>query len=214
MATRTATGRTWAASSGRWSGSRRVPAAATRVPRDNPFRNRSGARPENYAYGLRNPYRFSFDRRTGDLAIGDVGQDSVEEIDFVKNRRGRGRAPRGGYNFGWNAFEGNSRYSEGSAPGHVRPAIAHSQDAGFCSIIGGYVLRDRALGRGLYGKYVYGDYCRPNLRLATLRPRGYAHSAAERQGLEPRLVRRGRARARLRGLARRARVPAGPSLVA
>ena len=62
------------------------------MPADNPFRGRAGARPENYAYGLRNPYRFSFDRRTGNLAIGDVGQDDVEEIDFVKNRRGRGRA--------------------------------------------------------------------------------------------------------------------------
>ncbi|MBN1528779.1 MAG: PQQ-dependent sugar dehydrogenase, partial [Thermoleophilaceae bacterium] len=142
------------------------------IPRDNPFRNRSGARPENYAYGLRNPYRFSFDRRTGDLAIGDVGQDAVEEIDFARNGRGRGRAPRGGYNFGWNVWEGRSRYSSGSAPGYVGPALTHSQGAGFCSIIGGYVLRDRALGRGLYGKYVYGDYCRPNLRLATLRRRG------------------------------------------
>ena len=148
------------------------PGGGYSVPADNPFRGRAGARPENYAYGLRNPYRFSFDRRTGDLAIGDVGQDAVEEIDFVKNRRGRGRAPRGGYNFGWNVFEGRSRYSQGSAPGHVPPVIAHSQDAGFCSIIGGYVIRDRALGRGLYGKYVYGDYCKPNLRLATLRPRG------------------------------------------
>jgi glucose/arabinose dehydrogenase len=142
------------------------------VPADNPFRNRSGARPENYAYGLRNPYRFSFDRRTGDLTIGDVGQDAVEEIDFVRNGRGSGHAPRGGYNFGWNIWEGNSRYSPGTAPGHVRPALAHPQDAGYCSIIGGYVIRDRSLGRGLYGKYVYGDFCKPGLRLATLRKRG------------------------------------------
>ncbi len=141
------------------------------VPRDNPFVNRSGARPEIYAYGLRNPYRFSFDRLRGHLIVGDVGQDAVEEIDFVPNRRGRGRAPRGGYNFGWSIFEGLDRYSEGSAPGHVPPAIAHSQDGGYCSIIGGYVLRDRALGRGLYGKYVYGDYCNANLRLSTLRAR-------------------------------------------
>ena len=74
---------------------------------------RAGARPENYAYGLRNPYRFSFDRRTGDLAIGDVGQDAVEEIDFVPNRRGRGRAPRGGYNFGWSVFEGRQPLRRG-----------------------------------------------------------------------------------------------------
>jgi glucose/arabinose dehydrogenase len=141
------------------------------VPADNPFRARAGARPETYAYGLRNPYRFSFDRRRGHLIVGDVGQNAVEEIDFVPNRRGGGRAPRGGYNFGWNVFEGRSRYASGSAPGHVPPAIAHSQDGGYCSIIGGYVLRDRALGRGLYGKYVYGDYCSPALRLSTLRRR-------------------------------------------
>ena len=141
------------------------------VPEDNPFRARSGARPEIYAYGLRNPYRFSFDRRRGHLIVGDVGQDSVEEIDFVPNRRGPGRAPRGGYNFGWSVFEGLDRFREGSAPGHVPPAIAHSQDDGYCSIIGGYVVRDRSLGRGLYGKYVYGDFCSPNLRLSSLRAR-------------------------------------------
>jgi glucose/arabinose dehydrogenase len=139
------------------------------VPADNPFRGRSGARPENYAYGLRNPYRFSFDRRTGDLTIGDVGQDAVEEIDFVANRRGSGRAPRGGYNFGWNVFEGRSRYGEGTAPGHVPPVLAHSQDAGYCSIIGGYVIRDRSLGRGWTGNYVFGDYCDGTLRFSHLR---------------------------------------------
>ena len=87
------------------------------MPKDNPFRGRAGARPEIYAYGLRNPYRFSFDRRTGSLTIGDVGQDAVEEIDFVPNRRGRGHAPRGGYNFGWSVFEGLSRYRDGQRPG-------------------------------------------------------------------------------------------------
>ena len=91
-------------------------AARTRVPRDNPFVGRAGARGEIYAYGLRNPWRFSFDRETGDLTIGDVGQDAWEEIDFV--RRGQGR----GANFGWRPFEGRARYIEGeSAPGHVRP---------------------------------------------------------------------------------------------
>jgi glucose/arabinose dehydrogenase len=73
------------------------------VPSDNPFVGRSGARGEIYSYGLRNPWRYSFDRSTGDLVIGDVGQDKVEEIDFV--RRGRGR----GANFGWRVFEGRSR---------------------------------------------------------------------------------------------------------
>jgi hypothetical protein len=139
------------------------------VPRDNPFVGRGGVRAEIYAYGLRNPYRFSFDRARGHLTLGDVGQDAVEEIDYVPNRRGRRRAPRGGYNFGWSVFEGRSRYRSGSAPGHLPPVIAHSQDAGFCSIIGGYVIRDRSLGRRLYGRYVYGDYCNSRLRVAALR---------------------------------------------
>jgi glucose/arabinose dehydrogenase len=144
------------------------PGGGYSIPAGNPFRGRAGARPEIYAYGLRNPYRFSFDRVRGSLTIGDVGQDAVEEIDFVPNRRGRGRAPAGGYNFGWSVFEGRSRYNGGSAPGHVPPVIAHSQDAGYCSIIGGYVVRDRSLG-SLYGRYVYGDLCRPGLRRAFLK---------------------------------------------
>jgi glucose/arabinose dehydrogenase len=137
------------------------------VPADNPFRGRAGARPEVYAYGVRNPYRFSFDRRRGHLTVGDVGQDAVEEIDFVPSRRGR--TPPGGYNFGWSVFEGRSQYRGGRARGHLPPVIAHSQGAGFCSIIGGYVIRDRALGRGWYGRYVYGDYCNSTLRLAFLK---------------------------------------------
>jgi glucose/arabinose dehydrogenase len=148
-----------------------------RIPRDNPFRGRGGARPEIYAYGLRNPYRFSFDRLRGHLTIADVGQDAVEEIDFVPNTRGRRRAPRGGYNFGWNAFEGRSRFSDTRAPGHVPPVVTHNQGEGFCSIIGGYVLRDRSLGSRLYGRYVYGDLCSPGLRVAALR-RGNAPSRA------------------------------------
>ena len=138
------------------------------IPADNPFRDRPGARPEIYAYGLRNPYRFSFDRRRGDLTIGDVGQDEIEEIDFVPGRSG-GRAPRGGYNFGWDTFEGRSRYESGTAPGHTPPVLQHTHGQGFCSITGGYVIRDRSLGRGWYGRYVYGDYCDGTLRLSHLR---------------------------------------------
>ena len=88
------------------------------VPADNPFVARGGgALPEIWAYGLRNPWRFSFDRLTGDLAIGDVGQDKYEEIDF---------APRGtgnGANYGWSIFEGRSRFKHGSAPGAVFPVL-------------------------------------------------------------------------------------------
>jgi glucose/arabinose dehydrogenase len=138
------------------------------IPADNPFRGRSGVRPEIYAYGLRNPYRFSFDRRRGHLTIGDVGQSEVEEIDLIPGRSG-GRAPRGGYNFGWDTFEGRSRYEDGSAPGHVPPVLQRTHAQGYCSITGGYVIRDRSLGSGWYGRYVYGDFCDGRLRLAHLR---------------------------------------------
>jgi glucose/arabinose dehydrogenase len=142
------------------------------VPPDNPVRGRDGARGEVYAYGLRNPYRFSFDRRRGHLTVGDVGQDEVEEISFVPGRD-RGRAPAGGYNFGWDVFEGRDSYEGGRAPGHLPPVIAHHQGGGFCSIIGGYVIRDPSLrGTRYFGRYVYGDLCNPALRLAFLkRPR-------------------------------------------
>ncbi len=181
------------------------------IPADNPFRNRPGARPEIYAYGLRNPYRFSFDRRRGGLTIGDVGQDEIEEIDFVPGRSG-GRAPRGGYNFGWDTFEGRNRYESGTAPGHVPPVLQHTHGQGFCSITGGYVIRDRSLGRGWYGRYVYGDYCDGTLRLSRLRR---PNAGTRRTGLQreqPGLVRRGRPRPRLRGLAGRPGVPARPPL--
>jgi glucose/arabinose dehydrogenase len=139
------------------------------IPSSNPFRGRSGARGEVYAYGLRNPYRFSFDRRRGHLTVGDVGQDDAEEIDFVPGGDG-GRVPAGGYNFGWDVFEGRSSYEGGRAPGHVAPVIHHDQGGGFCSIIGGYVIRDPSLrGTRYYGRYVYGDLCEPSLRLAFLK---------------------------------------------
>jgi glucose/arabinose dehydrogenase len=138
------------------------------IPASNPFRNRSGALPELYAYGLRNPWRFSFDRRTGSLTIGDVGQDEVEEIDFIPGRSG-GRQPRGGYNFGWDSFEGRSRYESGSAPGHIQPVLQRTHSQGYCSITGGYVIRDRSLGRGWTGQYVFGDLCDGTLRLSRLR---------------------------------------------
>jgi glucose/arabinose dehydrogenase len=148
------------------------PGGGYSVPASNPFAGRQGALGEIYAYGLRNPYRFSFDRSRGSLTIGDVGQDAVEEIDYVPGRSGN-RQPRGGYNFGWDVFEGRDRYEPGSAPGAVPPVIVHRQSNGFCSIIGGYVIRDRSLrGTRYSGRYVYGDLCNADLRLASLkRPR-------------------------------------------
>jgi glucose/arabinose dehydrogenase len=134
------------------------------VPAANPFVGRAGARGEVYAYGLRNPWRFSFDRKTGDLSIGDVGQNAWEEIDFV--RRGEGR----GANFGWRPFEGRARYAAGeSAPGAVGPVIVRSHAAGNCSITGGVVVRDRALA-GLRGRYVFGDFCKGRIESARLSP--------------------------------------------
>ena len=132
------------------------------VPRSNPFVGRAGARGEIYSYGLRNPWRFSFDRRTGDLSIGDVGQDAVEEIDFVRSGKGK--------NFGWRPFEGNRRYTRGeSAPGHVRPVIERLHSRGNCSITGGVVVRDPGL-PALRGRYVFGDFCRGRIETARLSP--------------------------------------------
>ena len=152
------------------------------VPADNPLRGRSGARPEIYAFGLRNPYRFSFDRSKGSLTVGDVGQDEVEEVSFVRGRSG-GRQPRGGHNFGWDVFEGRANYEAGSASGHLPPVLTHlHSSSNFCSITGGYVIRDRSLrGTRFFGRYVYGDFCDGTLRLSRLRrPR----SATQRAGLE------------------------------
>jgi glucose/arabinose dehydrogenase len=135
-----------------------------RIPRDNPFVGRPGARAEIYSYGLRNPWRFSFDRLTSDLTIGDVGQNAIEEIDFV--RRGGGR----GANFGWRVYEGNRRnYSGESAPGHIRPVLTYGLGGGNCAVTGGYVVRDRSLG-SLYGRYLYGDFCRGQVRSVRLSP--------------------------------------------
>ncbi|MGI8512681.1 MAG: PQQ-dependent sugar dehydrogenase [Solirubrobacteraceae bacterium] len=142
------------------------------IPASNPFFRRPGARREIYAYGLRNPWRFSFDRLTGDLVIGDVGQGEIEEIDFV--RRGRGA----GANFGWRPFEGRSVFRSGErAPGHVPPAFQYTHANGGCSITGGYVVRDPAL-RGYVGSYLYTDFCHGRIRAVNLRPGG---ASADRQ---------------------------------
>jgi glucose/arabinose dehydrogenase len=141
------------------------PGGGYRVPSGNPFTHRKGARGAIWAYGLRNPYRFSFDRRTGDLTIGDVGQDLYEEVDFAK------RGTRAGANYGWSVYEGFSRYRGGSAPGHVRPLLAPTHRAGFCALIGGYVVRDPAL-RSLKGRYVYGDNCNSRIYSTVLATSG------------------------------------------
>ncbi len=114
------------------------------------------ARPVLVAYGLRNPWRFSFDRATGDLYIGDVGQNEWEEVDYVP------RARLGGLmNFGWAVYEGRVRYDRSRTLDPrgrlVWPIEVYSHSLG-CSVTGGVVYRGRAV-RGLVGRYVYGDYC-------------------------------------------------------
>jgi glucose/arabinose dehydrogenase len=133
------------------------------VPSSNPFAGRAGLAPEIYSYGLRNPWRFSFDRATGDLTIGDVGQNAIEEIDFA--RKGEASAA----NYGWRPFEGRRRNFDEPAPDAVAPVLQLTHDAGNCSVTGGYVVRDSAL-PALEGRYVYGDYCRGELRSAKLGP--------------------------------------------
>jgi glucose/arabinose dehydrogenase len=145
------------------------------IPADNPFSHETGARPEIYSYGLRNPWRFSFDRETGDLWIGDVGQSAFEEIDGVSRGEGAGA------NFGWSAFEGEVRFNDDqTAPGHVPPVLTYGRELG-CSVTGGYVVRDPELPT-LYGRYLYGDFCEGELRSFTARP---GHEATDDRPLGP-----------------------------
>ena len=119
------------------------------VPADNPFVGKSGTRPEIWAYGLRNPWRFSFDRLSGDLWTADVGQNRYEEVDLILP----------GSNYGWNTMEGAHCFAERdcSGVGLVLPVAEYGRADG-CSVTGGYVYRGSRL-PSLYGAYVYGDFC-------------------------------------------------------
>lgn len=125
------------------------------VPADNPFVGIAAARPEIWSYGLRNPWRFTFDRATGDLYIGDVGQNAREEVDVSTAAGGAGK----GLNFGWSLMEGLHCFV--SIPcdqtGLELPVLEYSHDEG-CSITGGYVYRGSAIPE-LQGHYFYGDFC-------------------------------------------------------
>jgi glucose/arabinose dehydrogenase len=124
------------------------------IPADNPFVGRTDARGEIWAYGLRNPWRFSFDRATGDLWIGDVGQGTIEEIDHWP------AGAAAGPNFGWNTMEASSCFepAEGCATsGLVLPVTEYRHGPG-CSVTGGYVYRGASV-PGLVGTYLYSDYC-------------------------------------------------------
>jgi glucose/arabinose dehydrogenase len=125
------------------------------IPPDNPFYGSSTARPEIWAYGLRNPWRFSFDRKTGDLYIGDVGQSAWEEVDFQP------AGAAGGANYGWRVTEGAHCYNPPSGcsfAGSTLPVAEYAHVNGNCSITGGFVYRGRDFAQ-LDGIYFYADYC-------------------------------------------------------
>ena len=126
------------------------------VPADNPFVATAGADPRIWSTGLRNPWRLSFDRLTGDLWIGDVGQDEIEEIDVAPATDGRDAGR--GLSFGWSAFEGDERFNDDvPAEGHVAPFLTYTHsDTGGCSVSGGIRVRN---GSTLDGWVVYADFC-------------------------------------------------------
>lgn len=130
--------------------------AAYSIPSDNPFARGAGL-PEIWAYGLRNPWRFSWDRKTGDMWIADVGQNQWEEIDFSPAGRGAGA------NYGWNRLEGSHEYSGTPPAGAVGPIYEYSHAGGGCSISGGYVYRGSKIPE-LVGAYVFSDYCESTIR--------------------------------------------------
>lgn len=121
------------------------------IPADNPFEN-GGGKPEIWLYGLRNPWRLSFDRATGDMFIADVGQGAWEEVDYLQ------AGSPGGANFGWKYREGAHDYVGGGPPDLVEPVAEYSHSEGGCSITGGYVYRGTSLPEW-QGIYLYGDYC-------------------------------------------------------
>jgi glucose/arabinose dehydrogenase len=136
------------------------------IPPSNPFAGGKGGRPEIYSYGLRNPFRFSFDTVSAGqprLVTGDVGQNRFEEVDYTTV------AAAAGANFGWDAFEGFSPYRDENSGtpdpgGTTKPIFAYPHSrAGSCSIIGGYVVGDPRL-PSLRGRYVYADLCEGELR--------------------------------------------------
>jgi glucose/arabinose dehydrogenase len=125
------------------------------VPPDNPFVGTAGARPEVWSYGLRNPWRFSFDRATGDLYVGDVGEGNWEEIDHGSAADGAGK----GVNYGWSVMEGRHCVRQQcDQSGLTLPVLEYDHTVG-CAVIGGYVYRGAAI-PALQGTYFYSDYCK------------------------------------------------------
>ncbi len=126
------------------------------IPQDNPFVGEGNAKGEIFAMGLRNPWRYSFDRETGDLWLADVGRYIIEEINY------RPAGNIAGSNFGWPMFEGTSQQRSGDTSGLVEPLHVYPHE-GRCAVVGGYVYRGTAIPK-LRGAYVYGDYCDGKVR--------------------------------------------------
>jgi glucose/arabinose dehydrogenase len=123
------------------------------IPPDNPYVGDESGRNEVWAIGLRNPWRFSFDRQTGDLWVADVGQNQYEEVNYVPAGQGAG------LNYGWNWMEGLHCYRDGCDPvAFYAPVLEYSHGAGECSVTGGYVYRGTAFPQ-MVGNYIYGDFC-------------------------------------------------------
>lgn len=141
------------------------------IPDDNPFVDEASARPEIWAYGLRNPWRFSFDRETHDLWIADVGQGSFEEVDFQP------ASSIGGENYGWHVMEAAHCFETSTCDrtGLVLPVIEYDHSAG-CSVTGGYVYRGFRYA-ALRGIYFYGDYCSGVISGATQTTSGFTTQA-------------------------------------
>jgi glucose/arabinose dehydrogenase len=130
------------------------------IPADNPFADGQDGAPEVWLYGVRNPWRFSFDAETGDLWIADVGQESIEEIDLLPAADGGGK----GANLGWNEMEGAHPYDGGTNPeGGVLPLFEFDHSDGGCAITGGVVYRGEAIPE-LSGAYLFSDYCDGRIR--------------------------------------------------
>lgn len=131
------------------------------IPPGNPFPDGEDGAPEIWLYGVRNPWRFTFDSATGDLWVGEVGQNAYEEIDRLPAAGGFEAGK--GANLGWNEMEATHPYDGGeNPPGGVLPILEYGRDAG-CSIIGGYVYRGDDI-PALDGAYVYADYCSAGIR--------------------------------------------------
>lgn len=139
------------------------------VPPDNPYVDRAGARPEIWAYGMRNPWRWSFDPVDRELWISDVGHYEVEEVDRLRLDRDAGA------HLGWPYFEGDRRWQRGTPPQpYVRPLLTYGHDDGRCAVIGGYVYRGSRI-QGLQGAYLFSDFCDGTVRALVERDGEVAH---------------------------------------